>query len=151
VTLVLMGWAVWFAFIVAGMSEERGVYAIFQTLMAFFQGPALAVILTGLLWRRANGVGALSGFGCGLVCSVVLFSINQWHEALGWVPLFQIADPFLYFSVWAFVVAMIVIIGVSLATKPEPEEKVRGLVWEWGRNYSAGPGLPGENQAGGDS
>lgn len=151
VTLVLMGWAIWFAFIVAGMSEEKGVYAIFQTLMAFFQGPALAVILTGLLWRRANGVGALSGFGCGLVCSVVLFSINQWHGALGWAPLFQIADPFLYFSVWAFVVAMIVIIGVSLATKPESEEKVRDLVWGWGRKHGAGTGLSGENQAGGES
>ncbi len=151
VTLVLMGWAVWFAFLVAGMSEERGVYAIFQTLMAFFQGPALAMLLTGLLWRRANGVGALSGFGCGLACSVVLFSINQWHEALGWAPLFQIADPFLYFSIWAFVVALVMIVVVSLVTKPEPAEKVRDLVWNWGGKRSAGPGLSGENQAGGES
>jgi SSS family solute:Na+ symporter len=44
-TLALVVWAIGFASLLASMSQESGLYAIFQTLMAFFQGPALAVLL----------------------------------------------------------------------------------------------------------
>jgi hypothetical protein len=32
-------------------------------------------------------------------------------------------DPFLYFSVWAFLVAMSVVVSISFLTRPEPAEK----------------------------
>ena len=50
-------------------------------------------------------------------------------EALGWQPLFKIQDPFLYFSVWAFLVAMFLIVVVSFLTRPEPKEKLDGLLF----------------------
>jgi SSS family solute:Na+ symporter len=46
-TLGLVTWAILFAFLLQGMSEDSGLYAIFQTLMAFFQGPALAISTDG--------------------------------------------------------------------------------------------------------
>ena len=130
VTVCFLVWGVGFALVLSRI-EGRGIYTIFQTLMAFFQGPALAVILAGLLWRRANGVGALTGFLGGIACSVTLFTLNQEavYTALGWPPLFRVAEPFLYFSVWAFLVAGALLISVSLLTAPEPEEKVRHLVY----------------------
>ncbi|MCB1091564.1 MAG: sodium/solute symporter, partial [Verrucomicrobiae bacterium] len=130
VTVFLMFWAVGFAFLVKWMDESgkaSGIYAIFQTLMAFFQGPALATILCGFLWKRATGPGALAGFFVGMATSVGLFAANQWHESLGIAPLFQVPEPFLYFSVWAFLSALPVIIVVSLLTKPEPPEKTAFL------------------------
>ncbi len=130
VTVILMGWAIFFAFVVRWMDESgkaSGIYAIFQTLMAFFQGPALAVILCGFLWRRANGIGALSGFLSGVALSVSLFVLDRWHEPLGLQPLFQVPEPFLYFSVWAFLGALTVIIVVSLLTRPDPPEKTAFL------------------------
>ena len=54
-TIVLVLWALVFAFILMFMNENSGIYAIFQTLMAFFQGPAFAVLLFGVLWKRATG------------------------------------------------------------------------------------------------
>ena len=111
--------------------EGTGIYVIFQTLMAFFQGPALAVLLTGVLWRRATGTGAFVGFLGGLCTSISLFAMNQpaVYGPLQWQPLFRIGEPFLYFSVWAFLVAFVLVILVSRITAPEPEEKIRALVY----------------------
>ncbi len=131
VTGVLVIWGIFFAFLVSRM-ENRGIYAIFQTLMAFFQGPAFAVLLSGLFWRRATSAGALAGFAGGVICSVTLFALNQpaVYSRLGGAPLFKIEEPFLYFSVWAFLTALALVITVSLMTRPEPEEKIRGLIYE---------------------
>ena len=133
-TVALVLWAIGFALFIS-TKEETGIYTIFQTLMAFFQGPAFALILTGLLWPRANGTGAFVGFVSGIACSVGLFTLNQpaVYEFLGWRPLFQIADPYLYFSIWAFLVAFGLIVVVSLCTAPEPEEKIRGLIFRHSR------------------
>jgi Na+/proline symporter len=100
--------------------------------MAFFQGPALAVLLSGIFWRRATGTGVLVGFGCGIATSVALFMLTQpWLlESLNWKPLFQIPSPFLYFSVWAFLIAITASTIVSLITPREPAEKLQ-YVFRW--------------------
>ena len=138
VTVVLIVWGIVFALLL-GRIESSGIYAIFQTLMAFFQGPALAVLVTGILWRRATGAGALTGFIGGVGCTVTLFTLN--HEAvysrIGWQPLFKISEPFLYFSVWGFLVAITLVVIVSLFTRPEPEEKIAGLVYRWREKKTA--------------
>ncbi len=131
-TLVLVIWGVVFAIWIHRMSDRLGgVYAIFQTLMAFFQGPALAILLAGMFWRRANGLGAFVGFCGGVLCAVGLFIFNQpdVYQRLGWRPLFQISEPFLYFSMWAFLVTCGLLVLVSLATRPEPAEKSAALVY----------------------
>ena len=38
-------------------------------------------------------------------------------------------EPFLFVAWWSFVFAILVTVVISLLTKPEPEEKLRGLVW----------------------
>jgi SSS family solute:Na+ symporter len=126
-TVALVIWAVVFAFLLTMMNENSGIYAIFQTLMAFFQGPAFAILLIGILWRRATGQAAFVALLCGIVTSVSLYTLNQpaIYEALGWQPLFQIQEPFLYFSIWAFTVTACVLIIVSLFSRPEPEEKLQ--------------------------
>src|SRR5690606_3926028 len=115
-------WAVVFAMLL--MQTETGIYAIFQTMMSFFQGPALAVLLTGLLWRRATGIAASIGLISGIVFAITLYALSREdvYTALGWQPLFQIADPFLYFSVWAFLLTLTLVVVISFMTTPEPEE-----------------------------
>lgn len=130
-TVILVVWAIIFAFWLSTL-KNQGIYAIFQTMMAFFQGPALAILLAGILSKRATGTAALVGFLGGVLTSVTLFALNLKSDAWGWKPLFQIADPFLYFSVWAFLVAMTLIIVVSMVTPREPREKLLGLVYGYG-------------------
>lgn len=125
-TLVLVAWGIAFALALTRLEEGSGLYAIFQTLMAFFQGPALAVLLLGVLWRRATGAAALVGLLAGIATSVSLYLLNQPSivGALGIRPLFQVGEPFLYFSVWAFLVTAMLTIVLSFATRPEPPEKL---------------------------
>ncbi len=122
-TVVLVGWAIGFAFVIARL--DQAIYTIFQTMMAIFQGPALAVLMTGLLWKRATGPAALAGFLAGIGTAVFLY-LTTWEPVLRWLewkPLFQIGEPFLYFSVWAFLTALSVVVVMSFLTPPEPAEK----------------------------
>ena len=123
VTAILVAWSIACAMVMARLDE--GIYTIFQTLMSFFKGPALAVLLAGTLWKRATGTGALVGFLGGLVPTVGQFLLNNdtvctW---LGLRPLFQIGEPFLYYSIWGFLVAGGLLVTVSLLTRREPDEK----------------------------
>jgi len=43
--------------------------------------------------------------------------------------LFTSEDPFLFVAWWSFVFSLVVTVVVSLMTKPESEEKLRGLTW----------------------
>jgi SSS family solute:Na+ symporter len=129
-TLVLVLWAIGFALWISTV-EGSGIYVIFQTLMSFFQGPALAILLLGVLWRRANAAGALVGFVGGVSCAIGLFALNQptvlaW---LGWQPLFRIEEPFLYYSIWAFLTAAGLHAVVSLLTPAQPLEQIASLLY----------------------
>ncbi|WP_417850181.1 sodium:solute symporter family transporter [Thalassoglobus sp.] len=126
-TLALVIWAVIFAFLLTLASESSGIYAIFQTLMAFFQGPAFAVLLFGMLWKRATGKAAFIALLCGIATSIMLYILSQVAvtDALGWEPLFRIQEPFLYFSVWAFLVTAFLLVLISLITPIESDVKLK--------------------------
>jgi SSS family solute:Na+ symporter len=115
-TVCLVVWAIGFAFLLTRIEQNSGIYTIFQTLMAFFQGPAFAILLAGVFWKRATGSAALTGLLCGIATSVGLFALNHpvVRQSLKLDPLFQISDPFLYFSIWAFLVTMVVLVTLSL-------------------------------------
>lgn len=117
---LLVIWAIVFAFVLTGLSEKSGIYAIFQTLMAFFQGPALAVLLIGIAWKRANGTAAFYALLTGITTSISLFTLNQpaVYDRLGWEPMFKVSEPFLYFSIWSFLVTAIVLVLGSLRRSP---------------------------------
>jgi SSS family solute:Na+ symporter len=67
----------------------------------------------------------------GVLFSVTLYALNQpaVYEPLGLQPLFRVAEPFLYFSVWAFLVALALIVSLSGLTKPEPADKTRYVLF----------------------
>jgi SSS family solute:Na+ symporter len=110
--------------------EGSDLYSIFQTLMSFFNGPLLAILLAGLFWRRATAAGALAGFVGGVLTAVGLFvmNLNSVCAWLGVARLFEISEAYLYFSIWAFGVAAALLVGVSLATRPAPPEKLSGAM-----------------------
>ncbi len=123
VTLMLTLWGIFFAFLLQG--ADAGIYEIFQTLMSFFNGPAFAVLLAGLVTRWVTSTGALAGFIAGVFTAVTLFAVN--HPAVcarfQWEPLFQISAPFLYYSIWSFLMALVVMAIGSYFSRTDPEEK----------------------------
>ena len=66
-----------------------------------------------------------------MVTAVGLFTLNlpAVQTSLGLEPLFRIGEPFLYFSVWAFLVTMGVLVIVSFCTTPLPREQIEPLIY----------------------
>jgi Na+/proline symporter len=92
-----------------------------QTLLSFIQGPTLAILLLGILWRRTTQWGGLAGLVLGVCTTMSLTAMGD--------EIFPSDDPFLFVSFWSFLLSLIVTFVVSLLTPAEPEEKTRGLVF----------------------
>lgn len=103
---------------VIGKAEE--LYVFIQTALSMFQGPTLAILLIGIVWRRATGWGGLAGLVLGVCFTTILNGVDN---------LFPSDDPFLFVAWWSFVFSCVVTVVVSLLTPAEPAEKIRGLVW----------------------
>jgi SSS family solute:Na+ symporter len=123
-----VGQALVVVFLLAGIAFARmiqpvfgSVFEAFQTFMTFFQGPLLALLLLGMLTRRATSPGALTGMVLGVGTAVVLHSARF---VLG--P--QHAVSYLWVAWWSFVAAIAGTVVVSLFTRPYDEERLRGLV-----------------------
>ena len=117
------------AAILAPVVEQRftNIYNAIQSVFSLIQGPTLAILLLGILWRRATRWGALAGLVLGVALCVVL-------NTQAMAGLFPSEEPFLFISWWSFVFSSLVTIVVSLLTRPEPPERLRGLVWRELRN-----------------
>jgi SSS family solute:Na+ symporter len=98
-----------------------GIYVAMQTLLSFFQGPTLAILLLGMLWRRTTQWGGLAGLISGVAISASLFAIQK--------RIFVCENPFLYIAWWSFVGSLVVTTAVSLFTRPHSLEKLHGLVY----------------------
>ncbi|MCC6798331.1 MAG: sodium/solute symporter [Candidatus Hydrogenedentes bacterium] len=96
------------------------MYNFIQTCLSMFQGPVFAILLMGIMWKRATQWGGLAGLILGVAFSTIL------HNTEG---LFPIKNAFLFVAWWSFVFTVIVTVIVSYLTKPEPEEKLRGLIF----------------------
>ncbi len=102
------------------IGRREGLYVFIQTALSIFQGPTLAILLLGIIWRRTTQWGGLAGLVLGVIFTTILNSVDG---------LFPSDNPFLFVAWWSFVFSLIVTIIVSLLTPPEPDEKIRGLVW----------------------
>ncbi|MGD9347587.1 MAG: hypothetical protein PVH84_17100, partial [Candidatus Aminicenantes bacterium] len=111
-TLVFVLWAIAFAPVT---KTFPGIYVAMQTLLSIFQGPTFAITLLGIYWKRANQWGGLAGLLGGVAISSSMFFITE--------------TSFLYIAWWSFLGAMFFTIVISLLTKPEPMEKLEGLVY----------------------
>lgn len=123
-----VGQALVVVFLLAGIAFARiiqpvfgSVFEAFQTFMTFFQGPLLALLLLGMLTRRATSLGGLAGMLLGVGTAVVL---NASRFVLG--P--EHAVSYLWVAWWSFAAAMVGTMTVSLLTRPYDEERLRGLV-----------------------
>jgi SSS family solute:Na+ symporter len=89
------------------------VFEAFQTFLSFFQGALFALLLFGMLTRRATPAGGVAGMLVGVATAAVL-------SAAGYL--------FLWAAWWSFVAASLVLLAVSAVTEAKPEEELRGLV-----------------------
>ncbi len=102
-------------------SRFSGVFSGFIMLLSIIQGPLFAILLLGMVWKRANGQGASAGLIFGVITSLTLYWVQD--------GIFRIDDPALYVAWWSFLTALITTIIVSCFTPPKTDESLKGLVY----------------------
>jgi SSS family solute:Na+ symporter len=113
--------------------HAHGIMDYVQALFSFFIAPLLGAILLGMFWKRATSVAGFVGLLCGIVTSVGMFVWVKFNPAgLATIALSPDAKPMaenLYRALWAFLTTAIIIVVVSLFTKPRPVAELEGLVY----------------------
>ncbi len=113
------------------------LWAYLQSLLSYVTPPIVAVFLLGIFWERANRTGAFVtltlGFGLGLLWFVL-------NEVMGFFSI-----QFLYAAGLSFIASILLHVGVSLMTPPEPKEKTESMTWRpalWRAETQDLKGLP---------
>jgi Na+/proline symporter len=102
------------------LEGQTSMYNFVQGAMSTFQGPVFAILLLGIMWKRANQWGAMAGLILGVCFTFILDRVDG---------VFVSESPFLFIAWWSFVFSLVVTVVVSLFTPSDPEEKLRGLVF----------------------
>lgn len=132
------------------------LYIYLQRVQAYLAPPIAACFLFGLFIIRLNGIGAMtslvSGFMLGAL-RLVLELINGADktgltDGTLWAWIAEI--NFLHFAVLLFVICTVILIGVSLATKPPAASQIAGLTFATApasdRTAAAGAGMKKQHQ-----
>lgn len=102
------------------------IWHYLQMLSAYMGVPLCAVIFLGLLWKRGNTAGAISGGAVGFAFGLFLFL----DQNLGWAVFSHpYLTSFLHRSILVWVLAAATMVVVSLATAPPPRHKVEQTVF----------------------
>jgi len=113
--------------------HAHGIMDYVQALFSIFIAPLLATILFGMFWKRATALAGFLGLLLGIIFSASLFMwVKLVPAALANVALSPDAKPMaenVFRALWAFIFSAIIVVVVSLFTKPRPESELDGLVY----------------------
>jgi SSS family solute:Na+ symporter len=110
--------AIWFT------HQQLGVFLLIQNIGAWVAAPIAAVFLVGVLWRRATATAAtfVLWFGFPFTALVEYVLFKQ-------VPFLQPFDNWLNRTFVVWITSILVMIVVSLVTRPPVPEKIAGIIW----------------------
>lgn len=104
-----------------------------QVVFSFVNAPLFATFLLGMFWKRATGHGAFAGLLAGTLAAAAVHGLTIAEGKGGWIAEvheFGSGLSHAFNMAWiAFSVNLIVTILVSLATKPNKDEDMKGLVY----------------------
>jgi solute:Na+ symporter, SSS family len=113
--------------------SAAGIMDYVQALFSFFISPLLGVVLVGMFWKRATKEGGFWGLLMGTVTSIGLWGwVKADPSALRFVAISPDAKDMaenMYRALWSVIVAILVNVIVSLATKPKTTAELTGLVY----------------------
>jgi SSS family solute:Na+ symporter len=109
------------ALIAAGYSN---LMDYLQTLFGFFNAPLFATFILGMFWKRMTATAGWVGLVSGTAAAIFVYVLNE----TGVIGLPGQGGAFVSAGA-AFVVDIVVSIGVSLVTAPKPAHELAGLVY----------------------
>jgi SSS family solute:Na+ symporter len=130
--LVLLGLA-WIPFM---KYISDALYEYLQSVQAYISPPVAAVFLIGVCWKRVNSRGAIVSLVTGFILGMgrLFVELKKADVAARWGEdswLYQYADiNFMHMAILLFVICSAVLIVVSLMTRPEGADQLRGLTMQ---------------------
>ncbi len=139
-TLVLMAFGVLYSPVIGLFG---GIFMYFQAFASYLAVPIATVFLFGIFWKRATPTAAfvvmVAGIPIGAVVSILMGGIPI-AEALPWtasfLPLFSqeaidaySLDNFFVGAGVTQAICILLLVGVSLVTKPKPVEEIAPVMW----------------------
>jgi SSS family solute:Na+ symporter len=111
------------------------LYTYLQSVQSYIAPPIAAVFLLGLAWKRINANGAITTLLVGFVLGATRLILELVHgpekgglpSGSPWAAIAEF--NFLHFAIVLFVICVLILIGVSMATSPPPEYKIAGLTY----------------------
>ena len=104
-----------------------------QAVFSFFMTPMFATVFLGMVWKRATPAGGFWGLLIGTLSSLIMWLMVKLDPSkLAWIALSTHAKTMaenMYRLLWSGIIAIIVIVVVSLLTRPKPVEELTGLVY----------------------
>lgn len=105
------------------------LYQYLQSVQSYLAPPIAAVFLLGIFYKRINATGAMATLVGGFVLGMLRILLELQKDQLnGWLHWFATLN-FLYFCILLFISCVVLLIGISLATAPPPEQQLRGLTF----------------------
>lgn len=126
-TTVVVGLGILWIPIMRSLSGE--LYHYLQSVQAYIAPPIAAVFLVGLFWRRVNAAAAMTTLVGGFALGMLRLAAELNKASLGGVFYWFADVNFLHFAIFLFLVSILCMILVSLATEPPGEEQIRGLTY----------------------
>ncbi|MDW6060381.1 sodium:solute symporter family protein [Streptomyces sp. FXJ1.4098] len=107
-------------------SSFSNIMNYLQTLFSFFNVPLFCVFIIGMFWRRATAAAGFWGLLSGTVAAMINYFWLYKAQVIS-IPSDQGAN--FVSAIVAFVAGGVVMVTVSLCTKPKPVESLAGLVY----------------------
>ena len=111
------------AFIAKGYSNMMNYI---QTLFSIFNVPLFTTFIIAMIWKRATAWGGFWSLVAGTATAYGVNRLAAYHLIFHFGSALSAS---FWQSIWAFIVGTLVLVVVSLVTKPKPVEELRGLVW----------------------
>ncbi len=106
------------------------LYTYLQSVQSYLAPPIAAVFLLGVFFKRLNAKGAYAAMVAGFVLGIIKLTLELFKENLSGL-LYQVATiNFLYFCIYLFLFAIVVMVVVSLRSPAPTDVKLRGLTFE---------------------
>ncbi|MBY8870034.1 sodium:solute symporter family protein [Streptomyces sennicomposti] len=107
-------------------SSFSNIMSYLQTLFSFFNVPMFVVFIVGMFWKRASKKSGFWGLLAGTTAAMVNYFV-LYKKGIVDIPSDQGAN--FVSAIAGFVAGAVVMVGVSLFTKPKAAEELRGLVY----------------------
>jgi SSS family solute:Na+ symporter len=111
----------------------NNIMDVLQLVFSFVNAPLFATFLLGMFWKRSTGHGAFAGLLSGTGAAAFVHGLTIAEGKGGWIAAVHrfpsTMAQNLWMAIFAWSTCFAVTLLVSLATRPRPEDELRGLVY----------------------